>query len=425
MRVRRSHRLRIETFLLVVAALVRGRAGAEEPIAFGPTTMHFGVVYLGGRRVYPVVMRNTGGAEVTITSVGIEGSGLSDTLGLPCRLAGGASIWFTVTYAPGASGPTRGGFAFKDVADHVVGSLSATGEAVALDGTNSVSVVAFGARGDGHTDDTRSFRAAARAAGVSGKVLYVPKPPSGQYYLVTGVVELHGSIVGEPGGEKPEIRMEGANGQGHPGGADPYTLLYYKGNSAGTVIAGLHLDGGRPFAPHTHVYGLPEQSHGIALQDVSHVRIEDNVIENTQGDAILIGGEPGTHPCVDVEVVDNVLRHPMRCAVFAADTRDLKVYLNRISKVVEYQSALDFEPNQDPQSDWDAEVAYNDFDTTLRYDHGIITSTVATKIPRPGGEIRVHDNWGASGRYSFSVNLAAPGSAWKDNLIQDSLLESR
>jgi hypothetical protein len=423
--VRRSHRLRIETVLLVLAALARGRAGAEDPVVIDPPALRFGLVYLGGRRVYPVVVRNAGGAEVTIASVGIEGSGFSDTLGLPCRLAGGASAWFTVAYAPGGAGPARGAFTFKDAAGRVVGSLRATAEAVALDATNSVSVVAFGARGDGHTDDTGSFRAAARAAGEGGKVLYVPRPPGGQYYLFTGVVEIHGSMVGEPLGEKPEIRMQGANGQGHPGGADPYTLLYYKGNSAGTVIEGLHLDGGRPLAPHTHVYGMLEQSHGIALQDVSHVRIEDNLIENTQGDAILIGGEPGTHPCVDVEIVGNVLRHPMRCAVFAADTRGLKIYLNRISKVVEYQSALDFEPNQDPQSDWDAEVAYNDFDTTLRYDHGIITSTVATKISRPGGAIRVHDNWGASGRYSFSVNLTAPGSAWKDNLIQGSLLDSR
>jgi len=228
-------------------------------------------------------------------------------------------------------------------------------------------------------------------------------------------------MVGEPGGEKPELRMYGATGADTPGGAPPHAILYYKGNRAGTVITGLHLNGGRDFAPGTNVYGMPEYSHGIVLQDVSDVWIEHNVVERTQGDSILVGGEPGTSRCEAVRIVANVLHHPMRCAIFPGDTARLRVYLNSIGKVVEYQGAIDFEPNVAPQASWDAEIAYNDFTTTLQYDHGVITSTVATRIRKPGGRIEVHDNWGAPGRYSFHVDLSAPGSSWVGNAIQPAL----
>jgi hypothetical protein len=230
-------------------------------------------------------------------------------------------------------------------------------------------------------------------------------------------VRIYGSVVGQPGASKPEIRMYGANGTDAPNDASPYTIFYYKGNTSGTTIAGLHLNGGRSFAAGTNVYGQREQSHGLALQSVSDVWIENNLIENTQGDNILIGGEVGASPCVRVRVVNNVLRNAMRCAVFPGDTRWMQVFFNTISKVVEYQSAIDFEPNVTPQASWDAEIAYNDFGTTLRYDHITITSTAATNIASPGGRIRFHDNRGSTGAYSMYVNLSSAG-AWVGVSIQ-------
>jgi len=409
---------------LAVLACCPACSSAAPLVTFSPATVRLGVVYLGQRRTWPVVLANAGG-PVTIASVELEGAGLSSTLALPRRVGGGSSTWFALTYAPPVAGLLSGRLILKDAAGRTLGSLAIAGEGVALDAGNSVSVAAYGARGDGEADDTAAFRAAARAAGRAHKVLYVPRPPGGDSYQLSGVVEIHGSVVGEPGPERPVIRMRGADGLGRPGGPDPHTIFYYRGDRSGTVIAGLHLDGGRDFPPRTRVYGMAEQSHGIALQDVSDVRIENNLIENTQGDAILIGGQPGTGPCADVEIVANVLRHPMRCAVFAADTRGLRVYLNQISKVVEYQSAMDFEPNQAPQADWDAEVAYNDFDATLDYDHGVITSTIATRIRAPGGNIRVHDNTGSPGRYSFHISLTAPQCRFSGDVIQDSISRAR
>jgi hypothetical protein len=409
----------------MVPVVAQGCATSVGSITADQARVDFEVVYVGQKRTYPIVIRNTGGAAVVISSVKVEGDGLSFTHALPRRVGRGASTWFTVTYAPRSAGVTSGAVSLQDGIGQAVALVGISGKAVALDASNSVSVASYGASGNGRTDDTMAFQAAARAAGSAGKVLYVRQPPGGEHYKLTGVVQIHGSVVGEPGSEKPEIRMYGANGSGRVGGADPYTVFYYKGNSAGTVITGLHLNGGRDFAPHTNVYGLPEQSHGIALQDVSNVRIENNVVENTQGDAVLVGGEPGTGPCSNVQIVDNVLRHPMRCAVSAMDTRRLKVFLNKISKLVEYQSAIDFEPNIVGQAVWDAEVAYNDFDKTLQHDHAIITSTIATKIPEPGGNIRVHDNWGARGKYSYYLDLTASGSVWQGNVIQASLPVSR
>jgi Pectate lyase superfamily protein len=388
-------------------------------VAASPASLALGTVYVGQTRAFSVVVRNVSGNSLTISSIAVSGSGLTEGLSLPATLAPGASAWFAVTFAPTSAGSLSGTLDVMDGAT-ALAAIPVTATGVVLDSSNSVSVVDYGAKGDGVTDDRAAFQAAADAAGTA-KVLYVPQPPGGAYYSLSGVVLVQGSVVGQPGASRPELRMVGANGADNPGGASPYTILYYKGNTSGTVVAGLHLNGGRDFAAGTDVYGLGEQSHGLVLQDVSDAWIENNLIEATQGDSIQLGGEPGTSAVADVRVVNNVLHHPMRCAVFPGDTSGLQVFLNTISKVVEYQSSLDFEPNIDGQSDWNAEVAYNDFDLTLEHDHGVITSTIATGIPSPGGDINVHANWGAAGSYSFYVDLTPAGSAWSGNTIETSL----
>ena len=394
-----------------------------DTLAVAPATLALGTVYLGQTRTHPVVVTNTTGSAITISSV-LTSRGVSHGLSLPATVPAGGSLWFHVTLSPPSAGALTRVVSLRDADGAILRDVRVNATAAALDDTSALSVVDYGARGDGATDDRGAFQAAANAARDAGKVLYVPQPPGGQHYKLTGVVRISGSVVGEPGGAKPEIRMYGATGADSPGDAPPHAIFYYKGNRAGTVITGLHLNGGRDFAPWTNVYGMQEQSHAIALQDVSDLWIENNLIENTQGDNILIGGERGTSPCEDVRVVNNVLRRPMRCAVFPGDTRRLRVYLNTIDKVVEYQSTIDFEPNLVPQASWDAEVAYNDFTNSLQYDHGVITSTIVTYIPAPGGQINVHSNWGTSGSYSFYVDIS-PGSTWVGNTIQSSLLPPR
>lgn len=391
-------------------------------VAAEPAALNLETVYAGQTRLYPVVVRNVTGSPVTIASARVSGGGLSHRLGLPRTLAAGASAWFGVAWTPAAAGALAGAIHLEDGSGAPLAVIPVTGAAAALDASNSVDVTAFGARGDGVTDDRAAFQAAAEAA--AGKVLYVPRPPGGQHYKLTGVVFLRGSAVGQPGGAKPEIRMVGANGVDNPGHASPHTIFYFKDSSAPTVITGLHLNGGRFFAAGTNVYGMAEQSHGIALQNVSNLHIENNLIENMQGDNILIGGEPGAGPCSNIRVIANVLRHPMRCAIFPGDTRGLRVYLNVIKKLVEYQSTIDFEPNLSPQASWDSEIAYNDFDETLRWDRAVMTSNYVTNIPAPGGDIRIHGNYGQPGRYSFFLDLVAPGtsSKWVNLDIQQAIL---
>jgi hypothetical protein len=405
----------------------RATIAVFEPVASGavsatPAALNLESVYVGQTRVLPVVVKNVTGAPVTIASARASGGGLSHRLGLPRTLAPGASAWFGVEWTPASAGALAGAIHLEDGSGAPLATIPVTGAAAALDASNSVDVTAFGAVGDGVTDDRAAFQAAANAA--AGKVLFVPRPPGGQHYKLTGVVHLRGSVVGAPGGERPVIRMYGATGVDNPGGASPHTIFYFKDSTAPTVITGLHLDGGRFFPAGTNVYGMAEQSHGIALQNVSNLYIENNVIENMQGDNVLIGGEPGAGPCSNVRVIANVLRHPMRCAVFPGDTRGLRIYFNVIKKLVEYQSTIDFEPNLSPQSSWDAEIAYNDFDETLSWDRAVMTSNYVTNIPAPGGDIRIHDNYGQAGRYSFFLDLVAPGTAskWVNLDIQQSIL---
>jgi hypothetical protein len=398
------------------------RSRPDVRLSASPASVALDTVYVGHVRTYPVAVTNEGGS-IAVASASVSSAELTANLHAPMTLERGASAWFTVTYAPSRPGRLQGSITLLDDGGRTILSLPVTAVAVALDSTSCVDVVAFGAKGDGASEDRAAFQAAADAAHLEGKALCVPQPPGGEHYKLTGYVRIYGSVVGEPGPEHPEIRMYGANGAANPGGIEPYTILSYEGNAAGTAITGLHLNGGRDFAPGTHVYGMAEYSHGIALQGVSNLWIEDNLIENTQGDAILVGGAGNIGPCTNVKIIRNVLRHPMRCAVFPGDTQGLRVYLNTISKAVEYQGAIDFEPNHPPQANWDAEVAYNDFDTTLQYDHAVIVSNLATKVSVPAGRLRVHDNWGTPGRYSFFVDLTVPATkrSAHGNSIQRSL----
>jgi hypothetical protein len=192
-----------------------------------------------------------------------------------------------------------------------------------------VNVRSLGAVGDGVTDDTAAFRAAA----ATGKRLFVPQPAAA--YVLTGFVALQNSIYGD--GSMPLIRFVGADGdpdQGHT--RNMFYVSNYRG--AGLVIQGLHLDGQWDGGTHG------EWSHNLNVGNSSNVTIQHNVLERPYGDNIFIG-EFGGAPTQDVVIQHNTMSTPRRCNVGINSADGVAIRENQLSKSSTYVTAIDLEPD--------------------------------------------------------------------------------
>ncbi|BDG02302.1 glycoside hydrolase family 55 protein [Anaeromyxobacter oryzae] len=212
-----------------------------------------------------------------------------------------------------------------------------------VDDAPAVSVVAFGARGDGVADDTAAFQRAA----ATGQPLVVPRPPA--FYRVTARIDLASSVRGEG---MPEIRMDGSDG------SDAKTLLRVAGYlGSGIVISGLHLNGGWDGAA-----SAQEHAHGIAIVGSRNVFVQDDVIEATYGDSVYVGALAHANSAA-VVVRRNTLVGPRRCNVALVAVRGALVLRNVIRKSNAYVAAVDVEPNPDDLTVVeDVEIAGNDAD---------------------------------------------------------------
>jgi hypothetical protein len=196
------------------------------------------------------------------------------------------------------------------------------------DGTFA-NVRSFGAVGDGSTDDTAAFRAAA----ATGKQLFVPAPPVA--YVLTGFVALQSSIYGD--GSMPLVKMVGADGdpdQGHT-----RNMLYvsdYRGS--GLVIQGLHLDG------QWNGGTRGEWGHVVNIGHSSNVTVQFNVITGAYGDDVFIGEWGGT-PSSAIVVQNNTLGTPYRCNVAVNSANGVTIRNNQVTKSSTYVSAIDLEPD--------------------------------------------------------------------------------
>lgn len=205
-----------------------------------------------------------------------------------------------------------------------------TAWAPAASDTSFANVRSHGAVGDGVTDDTAAFRAAA----ATGKKLFIPAAPVS--YKLTGVVRLQDSAYGD--GSMPLIRMHGADGD--PDQRQTRNIFYVTGyRGTGLVIQGLHLDGGWDGG------GRGEWGHCININS-SNVTVQHNRIENAYGDDVFVGGFSGA-PADNVVIQDNVLRTARRCNVAANHATGLVIRRNQIIKTGStYVSAIDLEPDE-------------------------------------------------------------------------------
>ncbi|GAA3407310.1 right-handed parallel beta-helix repeat-containing protein [Paenibacillus hodogayensis] len=187
-----------------------------------------------------------------------------------------------------------------------------------------VNVLDYGAVGDGTTDDTAAFQAAA----VTGKPVLVPAAAS--YYKLTASVSLTNSIFGVG---MPEIRMDGANGSL---AKRMFMIVGYQGG--GLTVSGLYLNGG--YSSGT----LGEWSHHIYISHSQNVYVHNNWLHAPYGDCVYIGSDY-VAPSENVQVRENVLSNPRRCAVAVVSGRKVWIERNVVRDPYPYVSAIDLEPN--------------------------------------------------------------------------------
>lgn len=86
-----------------------GTGAALGALGANPTSLNFGTVTTGSNQALSETVTNTGGSSVTISQVGISGTGFTlSGITAPVTLTAGQSVGFTVTFAPTAAGSASG-----------------------------------------------------------------------------------------------------------------------------------------------------------------------------------------------------------------------------------------------------------------------------------------------------------------------------
>lgn len=426
-------RIPVDPVLEAAVSLAGGNPAPSAP------SVDFGDVYVGQTRAIPVLITNRSGdahaiastSVVATTGVTIErfvAATLESCTSTPC--ASSSVTWLRVVWTPEAEGAISG-FAYVHGEDGTaLLEIPISGRAIPLGDVADVTDAAFagGARcDDGATDSTEAFRAAA----ATGRLLYVPAAPcaGGRHYRVSGPIAITGpGVVGEPGADKPWIRMYGADG-GFDGTPSAHVMFDVAANDPATPVlfTGLHLDG----AWDGVTFPSGEWDHLIELRGAHHVTIENNLLENPWGDCIYVGGAP-EEESVDVTIMNNTCRNPWRCTVAFIDVDNARVLDNALLKPnggprgeVWYHFNLDFEPNPNPaESDWNVEVAFNEFESHVppsryMFDVGIavIMSHASYGLPPDGlagGNLAVHDNHGSAGTFLQPSGYANGTDFWEN-----------
>jgi Abnormal spindle-like microcephaly-assoc'd, ASPM-SPD-2-Hydin/Protein of unknown function (DUF1573) len=93
----------------VLTIPLSGTGTAGGALGANPTSLSFGNVQVGSQQSLSETVTNTGGASVTISQVGITGTGFTISgIKAPVTLAAGQSATFTVTFTPPSAGTASG-----------------------------------------------------------------------------------------------------------------------------------------------------------------------------------------------------------------------------------------------------------------------------------------------------------------------------
>ncbi len=118
------------TYTLTVP--VSGTAATSGQVTSAPTSLSFGSVTVGSKQSLSETVTNTDGSSVTISQVGISGTGFSQSgITPPVTLTPGQSTTFTVAFAPTAVGTFSGTVTVTSNASNPNLSIPMSGTAVA------------------------------------------------------------------------------------------------------------------------------------------------------------------------------------------------------------------------------------------------------------------------------------------------------
>jgi len=121
------------TIPLSGAGVTPGTLGAN------PTSLSFGTVTVGNKQTLSETVTNTGGTTVTISSVGISGSGFSFSgITTPVTLTAGQSITFSVSFTPSSAGSASGNLTITSNASNPTLTIPLSGTGTAAVGQLTV-----------------------------------------------------------------------------------------------------------------------------------------------------------------------------------------------------------------------------------------------------------------------------------------------
>jgi len=108
-----------------------GTGVAAGSIGANPTSLNFGSVTVGSNQSLSETVTNTGGSTVTISQVGISGTGFSlSGISTPVTLTAGQSATFTVKFAPLSAGTVSGNVTITSTASNPTLTIPVTGTGV-------------------------------------------------------------------------------------------------------------------------------------------------------------------------------------------------------------------------------------------------------------------------------------------------------
>ena len=208
------------------------------------------------------------------------------------------------------------------IGEGIVNLAPPSGPPPTCPGTNVIT--AFGATGNGTTDDTVALQNAAN----SGQTLYFPN--TANFYKITSVITLQNSVCSDGG----EVRIAQDSSLGK-------SIFRVQENSSPLSIKGFILNG-------LYTTGTAgEASMGIELRSANNITIDSNTIKNCYGDCIYLGMSDGAIPNTDITITNNILTNPRRDCITVIFGDGVLIQSNTLNKTVDYVTGIDLEPNDD------------------------------------------------------------------------------